>query len=46
VLFGNPGVPSDGWLNEHAILMAVVWPVLITAITLPLAVRAYRNLSR
>ena len=46
ILFGNPGVPSDGWLNEHAIGMAVVWPVVITAVTLPLAVRAYRNLSR
>jgi ABC-2 type transport system permease protein len=46
LLFGNPGVSADGWLTEHAILMAVVWPVAITAITLPLAVRAYRNLSR
>jgi len=46
LLFGNPGVTSGGWLTEHAILMAVVWPVVITAITLPLAVRAYRNLSR
>jgi ABC-2 type transport system permease protein len=45
-LFANPGVTSDGWLTDHAILMAVVWPVVITAITLPLAVRAYRNLSR
>ena len=46
LLFGNPGVTSGGWLTEHAILMAVVWPAVITAITLPLAVRAYRNLSR
>jgi len=46
LLFGNPGVTSDGWLTDHAILMAVLWPVVITAITLPLAVRAYRNLSR
>lgn len=46
LLFGNPGVTSDGWLTEHAVLMAVVWPVVITAITLPRAVRAYRNLSR
>jgi len=46
LLFGNPGVTSDGWLTDHAILMAVVWPVVITAITLPLAVRSYRNLSR
>jgi ABC-type multidrug transport system permease subunit len=45
-LFGNPGVDGTGWLAENAILMALVWPVLITAATLPLAVRAFRNLSR
>jgi len=26
--------------------MAVVWPILITAVFLPLAVRRYQNLSR
>lgn len=44
-LFGNP-VPSGGsWIEEHALLMAVVWPVVITAIFLPLAVRKFRQLG-
>jgi ABC-2 type transport system permease protein len=45
-LFGNPtGAPSS-WVAEHALVMAIVWPVIITALTLPLALRAYRKLSR
>jgi ABC-2 type transport system permease protein len=45
-LFGNPGVTSTGWLADNALLLAVVWPLVITAVTLPLAVRAYQRLSR
>ena len=45
-LFGNPGVEGEGWIVDNAVPMAVVWPVLITALTLPLAVRAYQRLSR
>lgn len=45
-LFGNPGVEQSGWLADHAVLMAVIWPVVITALSLPLAVRAYQRLSR
>lgn len=45
-LFGNPGVESSGWLAENAILLAVLWPVALTAVTLPLAVRAFKGLSR
>jgi ABC-2 type transport system permease protein len=45
-LFANPGVESTGWLAEHAILLVVLWPVAITAVTLPLAVRAFQRLSR
>jgi ABC-2 type transport system permease protein len=45
-LFGNPGVASSGWLTENALLLAVLWPIVITAVTLPLAVRAYQRLSR
>jgi ABC-type multidrug transport system permease subunit len=45
-LFGNPGVESSGWLAEHALALAVLWPVVITAAVLPLAVRAYQRLSR
>ncbi len=45
-LFGNPGVPADGWIADHALLMAIAWPLAITALTLPLALRAYGRLSR
>lgn len=46
-LFGNPGAGGDGsWITEHALLMAVVWPVVLLAIFLPLSVRRYHRLSR
>jgi ABC-type multidrug transport system permease subunit len=45
-LFGNPGVEGSGWVAENALAMAVVWPVIITAVTLPLAIRAFQRLSR
>jgi ABC-2 type transport system permease protein len=45
-LFGNPLPLGDSWIEQHAMLMAVVWPVLITAVFLPLAVRKYQRLSR
>jgi len=46
-LFGNPGVPEDGsWVAEHAPLMAVVWPLVLIAVFLPLAVGRYRDLRR
>ncbi|MFE0424984.1 ABC transporter permease [Streptomyces sp. NPDC058953] len=45
-LFGNP-VASDGsWIQENALLMAVAWPVALTAIFLPLAVRRFQKLSK
>lgn len=45
-LFGNPGVEPSGWLADNAVLMAVLWPVAITALALPAAVRSYQRLSR
>lgn len=46
-LFGNPGGSADGsWITENAMMMAVVWPLLIVVVTLPLAVRRYQRLSR
>jgi ABC-2 type transport system permease protein len=45
-LFGNPGVEQSGWFADNAILLAVLWPLAITVLTLPLAVRAYQRLSR
>nr|WP_246150989.1 ABC transporter permease [Streptomyces qinzhouensis] len=45
-LFGNP-VASDGsWIQENAVLMAVAWPLILTAVFLPLAVRRFQKLSR
>jgi ABC transporter DrrB family efflux protein len=45
-LFGNPGVAGDAWVSQNAMLMAIVWPVVLTAIFVPLAVRRYQRLSR
>lgn len=45
-LFGSPGYGGDTWLAQHAVLMAIVTPLAITALFLPLSSRAYRNLSR
>ncbi|CAN5501271.1 ABC transporter permease [soil metagenome] len=46
-LFGNPGASmADSWITDNAMMMAVVWPLLIVAITLPLAVRRYQGLGR
>ncbi|MGC4772754.1 ABC transporter permease [Micromonospora sp. DT44] len=45
-LFGNPGLGGDSWPAEHALLLAVLWPVLLIATFAPLAVRRYRRLSR
>ncbi|MFB9907681.1 ABC transporter permease [Allokutzneria oryzae] len=45
-LFGNPvGAPS-GWLGDNAVLLATVWPLVLSAVFLPLAVRAFQGLSR
>ena len=45
-LWGNPGLGGESWIAEHAMLMAVVWPVALIAIFAPLAVRRYQRLSR
>ncbi|MGC9541781.1 ABC transporter permease [Streptomyces sp. UG1] len=47
-LFGVPAgvVAGDSWVEQHALLMAGVWPVILTAIFLPLAVRRFQKLSR
>ncbi|QFG20763.1 ABC transporter permease [Actinomadura sp. WMMB 499] len=45
-LFGNPAAVGDTWIEQNALLMAIVWPLVITAVFLPLAVRRYQNLSR
>ena len=45
-LFGNPTGATSGWLAENAVLAASVWPLVITAVFLPLAAVAYRRLRR
>ncbi|WP_229072799.1 ABC transporter permease [Actinoplanes sp. DH11] len=45
-LFGNPGLGSDSWPAENALLLAVAWPVALIAIFAPLAVHRYRSLGR
>jgi ABC-2 type transport system permease protein len=45
-LFGNPLPTGDSWIEQHALLMSVAWPVLITLVFLPLAVRRYQHLGR
>jgi ABC-2 type transport system permease protein len=44
-LFGNPGRLTSSWPATHSLVLAIGWPLLITAIFLPLAVRRWRNLS-
>lgn len=45
-LFGNPTGTTSGWLAEHAVVAASVWPLVLTAVFLPLATAAYRRLRR
>ncbi|ALG12458.1 ABC transporter permease [Kibdelosporangium phytohabitans] len=45
-LFGNPGLGGDSWAANNPVLLAVIWPLVLVAIFLPLSVRKYRNLSR
>ncbi|MEU6559084.1 ABC transporter permease [Nocardia nova] len=44
-LFGNPTGADPSWITQHATVMAIAWPLLLTAIFLPLAVHRYRNLT-
>lgn len=48
-LFATPGAglgEASYWIDGHAILGAVIWPLLIMVIFVPLAVRQFQNLSR
>lgn len=45
-LFGNPGFGGESWIAQHALSMAMVWPLLLTAVFLPLSVRRFRGLAR
>ena len=44
VLWGNPvGAPSQAWPMQHPVLAAVVWPLLILAVFVPLSIRKYHS---
>jgi ABC-2 type transport system permease protein len=45
-LFDAPPVASGYWIEGHAVAGAVIWPLLIIAVFVPLAVRQYLRLSR
>ncbi|MGW5260062.1 ABC transporter permease [Microbispora sp. NPDC004025] len=45
MLFGNPGWQGGSWAAEHALALAIGWPLLITLVFLPLSVRRYRRLG-
>lgn len=45
-LFESGTVPSSYWIQDHAVAGAVVWPAIIMALFVPLAVRQYQRLSR
>jgi ABC-type multidrug transport system permease subunit len=45
-LFGNPAPHGDSWIEHNALPMAIAWPLIITAIFLPLALHRFRSLSR
>lgn len=46
-LFGNdPGVVGTSWAAEHAGLLAVVWPLVLVGVFMPLAVRRFGGLSK
>ncbi|KOG44578.1 ABC transporter permease [Streptomyces decoyicus] len=45
-LFGNPATTGGSWVEAHAVLMAVLWPLVLTAVFLPLAVRRFQRLNR
>lgn len=45
-LLGNPITGGGTWPADHALALAVLWPLVLTAIFLPLAAIRYRRLSR
>jgi ABC-2 type transport system permease protein len=45
-LFMNPGWQANSWVAENAWLLAILWPLLLVIIFLPLSVHNYRRLNR
>ncbi len=45
-LFGSPVGSGGGWATEHALALAVLWPVVLTVVFAVLSVRRFQSLSR
>jgi ABC-2 type transport system permease protein len=45
-LFGDPIGARASWITDHAVLMAVAWPLLLIAVFFPLSLHRYGRLSR
>lgn len=45
-LFGNPTGPATSWVAEHASLMALAWPLTITAVCMALTLARLGRLAR
>lgn len=48
-LFRTPGIESlepSYWIDGHAVTAAVIWPVALMLVFVPLAVRQFKNLRR
>lgn len=45
-LFGDPAGTHPSWITDHAVVMAVAWPLLLIAVFFPLSLHRYRHLSR
>lgn len=45
-LFGNPTWSASSWADQHATLLALLWPAALTIVFLPLAARQYRRQDR
>jgi ABC-2 type transport system permease protein len=43
-LFGDPTGARASWITGHAVLMAVAWPLLLTAVFFALSLHRYRHL--
>ena len=45
-LIGDPVGAGPSWITDHAVLMAIAWPLLLIAVFFPLSLHRYRRLSR
>jgi ABC transporter DrrB family efflux protein len=44
--FESPAVTSGYWIENHTVAAAILWPVVIMVIFVPLAVRSFQRLSQ